>query len=404
MRSKVFLSLVTLALLSLIATQCAPATTPMVESTPQVVKETVIVEEPVEVVVTPTAVPGPEVADTIRIDALDEADTDAFVKMVVDPFNEEMGTDIQVERGTYGNQEEWLAAVKAAPGDHCIALYISDFGLYNGANQGLLQPLRLENVPNFSNLADKWEFRELLPGDTTPYGVTTDVGMYTFVYAKDKISERPDSYAPMFDPQYTDRIALRDYGLYRIFQTAAYLGLDPNNLTDEEVDQVFETMAQQQEIARAYWQSSAQLDELLANREVWFADYWLDTITRLDDTGTNRLGQLDLGWWFPEEGGPVWAGGPAIAAGCEDPARKTAEMLFNFLLRPEVYTAYAQFSGWNPTLDTSLFDSEAFFAAAPYRATYRDAVLNTGDLIDIAKIVQHQEEWNERYEEMKLGQ
>lgn len=402
MRSKLFLILVALAFMSLITAQCAPVSTPEVVEV--VVRETVIVEKEVEVEVTPTSEPKPDLATKIRVDALDEADTDSFVKMVVGPFAAEMGVEIEVERGTYGRQEEWLAAIKAAPGGHCIALYISDFGLYSGAQQGLLQPLRMENIPNFSNLADKWEFREIIPGDTTAYGITTDVGMYTFVYAKDKITERPDSYAPMFDPQYADRIALRDYGLYRVFQTAAYLGLDPNEVTDEEVDLIFETMAEQQKLARAYWQSAAQLDELLVNREVWVADYWFETIIRLDETGTNKLNQLDIGWWFPEEGGPVWAGGPAIAAGCEDPDRYTAELLLNYILRPDVYVAYGKAGGWIPTLDPSVYDSDEYFAGVPYRATYRDALLNTGDLIDVAKIVVHQEEWNERYEEMKLSE
>jgi spermidine/putrescine transport system substrate-binding protein len=423
MQSKKILIVLALAMALFVLVQCqAEAPTP--EVIEKVVKETVIVEKevqvevekPVEVevevtrevelVVTATPEPAPELnlATSIRIDSLTESGGRNFVEMVVQPFAEEMGVEIEAVRGSYGSQDEWLAAVRAAPGDHCIALYISDFGLYNGAIQGLLQPLRLENVPNYANLADKWAERVIVPGDDNAYAATVDVGMYTFVYAKEAIAERPNSYDPLFDPQYADRIALRDYGLYRVFQTAAYLGLDPNNMSEEDVDLVFETMADQREIARAYWQSGAQLDELLANREVWIADYWFDTITKLGEDGTNKLDQLDIGWWFPDEGGPIWSGGPAIAAGCEDPERYTAELLLNYLLRPDVFIEYAAANGYIPTLDTELFDSAAFFSNAPYRAAYRDAILNTGILLDIATVLERQEEWNERYEEMKLGQ
>lgn len=346
----------------------------------------------------------PELATTIRADHITESGARFFEELIVKPFAEEMGIELEVENGTYGNQEEWLAAVKAAPGDYCIATYVSDFGLYNGVMQGLLQPFRLENMPNYANLADKWENRVAVAGDPNAYVATVDVGMYTFVYAKDKLSERPNSYDPLFDPQYADRIALRDYGLYRIFQTAAYLGLDPNNLSDEEVDKVFETMAQQRELVRAYWQSASQLDQLLANREVWLADYWFDTITRIGEDGANKLERLDIGWWFPEQGGPVWAGGPVIAAGCEGPERTTAELLINYLLRSDVYEKFAAAQGYVPTLEEDKFDVEAFFAETPDRAAYRQAILDTGILIDVAKIIPHQEEWNERYEEMKLGQ
>lgn len=392
-----------LVLVGLVMVGCGPAPTP--ELVEVIVKETTIVEvdKLVEVMVTATPGPKPDVAATIRIDSLSESGGKNFVNMIVNPMAEELGVEIEVELGTYGSQDEWLAAVRAAPGEHCIALYISDFGLYNGAKQELLQPFRLENMPNYDNLADKWANRVIVPGDDNAYVAIVDVGMYTFVYTTDTITERPTSYAPLFDPQYADRIALRDYGLYRVFQTAAYLGLDPNNLSDADVDLIFDTMAEQQKLARAYWQSSAQLDGLLANREVWFADYWFDTITKVGADGTNKLGDLDIGWWFPEEGGPIWAGGPAIAAGCEDPARYTAELILNYLLRADVFIGYARANGYIPTLDTSLFDSEAYFASTPYRAAYRDAILNTGIMLDVATVLANQTEWNERYEEMKLG-
>jgi spermidine/putrescine-binding protein len=420
------LSIVLVLALTLFASAgCGPEpVAPTAEVIEKVVKETVIIEKEVEVekpvevevtrevevkvdvVVTATPEPQPDLglASVIRVDSLSESGGKNFVDMIVDPFAEEMGVEIDVERGTYGSQDEWLAAIRAAPGEHCIALYISDFGLYNGATQGLLQPFRLENMPNYGNLAEKWADRVIVPGDDNAYVATVDVGMYTFVYAKDQIAERPSSYAPMFDPQYADRIALRDYGLYRIFQTASFLGLDPNNMSEEDVDLVFETMTEQRDLARAYWQSSAQLDELLANREVWVADYWFDTITKLGEDGTNKLDKLDIGWWFPEEGGPIWSGGPAIATGCDDPERYTAELLLNYLLRPDVFVEYAAANGYIPTLDTNLFDSDAFFASAPYRAAYRDAILETGVMLDVANVLARQEEWNERYEEMKLGE
>lgn len=396
-----FFVVLALVLVGVVMVGCAPTPTP--ELVEVIVKETTIVENVVEVMVTATPGPKPDVAATIRIDSLSESGGKNFVDMIVNPMAEELGVEIEVELGTYGSQDEWLSSVRAAPGEHCIALYISDFGLYNGAKQELLQPFRLENMPNYDNLADKWANRVIVPGDENAYVAIVDVGMYTFVYTTDTITERPTSYAPLFDPQYADRIALRDYGLYRVFQTAAYLNLDPNNLSDADVDLIFDTMGEQQKLARAYWQSSAQLDGLLANREVYFADYWFDTITKVGADGTNKLGDLDIGWWFPEEGGPIWAGGPAIAAGCEDPARFTAELILNYLLRADVFINYARANGYIPTLDTSLFDSDAYFASTPYRAAYRDAILNTGIMLDVATVLANQEEWNERYEEMKLG-
>jgi len=346
---------------------------------------------------------APKLADTIRVHSLSEGTGKNFEEHVIKPFAQQMGVTIKVVHGTYGKEAEWLAAIRAAPGEYCIGTYVSDFGLFNGASQRLLEPLRLENIPNYSNLEDKWAKRILVPGDKGVYVSPVDIGMYTFVYAKDKITDRPDSYAPLFDPKYSGRIALRDYGLYRIFQTASYLKLDPNNMSDQDIDKVFETLANQKKLARAYWQSSSQLDALLANREVWMADYWFDTVTRPDKEGKNKLTHLNLGWWFPKEGGPMWAGGPVIAAGCKDPERYTAELIMNYLLQPDVLVKYAAAQGYVPTLQANKYDSQAFFTNVPDRAAYRDAIVKTGIVMDVAKISTKLEKWNQRYEELKLS-
>jgi spermidine/putrescine-binding protein len=400
--------------LALVATACAQTPAAVETSAPveRVVKETVVVEttvekivtQEIEVVVTPTALPKPVLAEKIRVDSLSEGTGKNFENLVIKPFAEEMGIEIEVVNGTYASQDEWLASVKAAPGEHCIATYFSDFGLYNGVKQGLLQPFRPENMPNYANLDDRWETRTIVSGDPNAYVATIDIGMYTFVYAKDKIDEQPDSYAPLFDPKYAGRIALRDYGLYRIFQTASYLGINPNNMSEDDVNKVFDTMEQQASLTRAYWESSSQLDQLLANREVWMADYWFDTITRLGEDGTNKLGQLNIGWWFPKEGGPIWAGGPVIANGCEDLERTTAEMILNYMLRPDVFLSYTNSQGYIPTLQDDQYDKAGYFAATPYRAAYQQAIIDSGILLDVEKVLTNQEVWNERYEVMKLDQ
>ncbi len=346
---------------------------------------------------------APKLADTIHVHSLSEGTGKNFEEIVIKPFAQQMGVTIKVIHGTYGKEAEWLSAIKAAPGEYGIGTYVSDFGLFNGASQRLLQPLRLENIPNYSNLEDKWAKRQIVPGDKNVYVAPVDVGMFTFVYAKDKITDRPDSYAPLFDSRNSGRIALRDYGLYRIFQTACFLKLNPNNLSDQDVDKVFEALASQRKLTRAYWQSSSQLDALLANREVWMADYWFDTITRPGKDGTNKLAQLNIGWWFPKEGGPMWAGGPVVAAGCKDPERYTAEMIINYLLQPEVLVKYAAAQGYIPTLQASKYDSRAFFANLPDRAAYRDAIVKTGVVIDVANISAKLEKWSQRYEELKLS-
>jgi hypothetical protein len=75
----------------------------------------------------------------------------------------------------------------------------------------------------------------------------------------------------------------------------------------------------------------------------------------------------------------------------------------NFLLQPDVLVKYAAAQGYIPTLQANKYDSRAFFATAPDRAAYRDAIVNTGVVMDVAKISAKLEKWNQRYEELKLS-
>ena len=133
------------------------------------------------------------------------------------------------------------------------------------------------------------------------------------------------------------------------------------------------------------------------------SDYWFDTITRVGADGTNKLGQLNLGWWFPKEGGPIWAGGPVIAKGCDGLERTTAEMILNYMLRPDVLLRYTASQGYIPTIRDDKYDKAAYFASTTYLAAYQKAILDTGILLDVQKILVNQDAWNERYAEMKLG-
>ena len=94
-----------LVLVGLVVVGCAPTPTP--EQVEVIVKETTIVEveNTVEVMVTATPGPKPDVAASIRIDSLSESGGKNFVDMIVDPMAEELGVEIEVELGTYGSQE-----------------------------------------------------------------------------------------------------------------------------------------------------------------------------------------------------------------------------------------------------------------------------------------------------------
>jgi spermidine/putrescine-binding protein len=328
-----------------------------------------------------------KLADRLHAAFLTDKQMKDFMTSRGEPFTREFGVKWTTE--VFGINERMLANLRVTKGEYDI-VDISDFAIYPAVQEGLLEPLRMENVPNYKNLDRQWQSPVAVPS-ADKYVVVSRPGMYLYVRTADKIPEEQDSYAPAFDAKYAGRIALRDYPLYRILQTAAYLGMDPNNISS--IDKVFAALKEQRRLVKTYWKNGAELRLLLANREVWLADVWMPEVLASKD-------KVGLRYWFPKEGGPAWAGGLTIAKGSKN--RDTVDFFLNWMLTPERMLNFALTAGEVPTISRELFDVAKYRREHPDMAAYMDALAAKSKQVDVKYALSHPE-WVQRYEEMKAG-
>lgn len=332
--------------------------------------------------------PAASIGGTLRIETFGGDQEKKFLAEVLEPWANQNG--VEVVAGTFGQGFELLAAIKAAPGQYDLLLGFGETEVYQGGQQGILEEIGPDSVPNWQNIDDS--FAAPLGDQQARFAVPYWVDTYTFLYDKTHITN-PDSYSVLWDPANNGRIGLRDYGQYRVYQTAKYLGFDPNNLSPEQVDQSFAKLTEQCALVKTYWKNLSEIQTLLVNGEVWVADVW-----GIENIGVGDLANID--YFYPKEGGPFWLGSVSIAKG--SPNRDTAEAFLNYMLTPEVYAKSASIFG-APTEKADLWDPAQIFAGKPLQEKKATWIRDNGVLPDPQKFALNEQDWNERYQAMKLG-
>jgi spermidine/putrescine-binding protein len=249
-------------------------------------------------------------------------------------------TGIGVEEVTFANEDE--AGVRVAAGEPCDVVVATDYCAERHRLAGLLQPLDMERLPGFRGVTDARLRRP-------PYDPETDGHKYTSVlyFGTEGIAVRIDSapqvrssWEALFDPRFAGRIVMLD-GAREVLATALYLLGESPNATDPGV------------VARA-------TDMLLEQRHLVVA-YDADTAWRhivdgvaivhcFDGEAARAInaGATQVCFLHPQEGFTLWEDGLCIPVAAPDPG--AAHRFIDFLLRPEIAAANADFSGYHPAV------------------------------------------------------
>jgi spermidine/putrescine transport system substrate-binding protein len=265
--------------------------------------------------------------------AWQKALTDAALK----PFEDELG--VKIEQDSFGNEAEALAKLRAAgPGAYDVVAG-NESGLYTGVRQGLFEPLSLENIPNYKNIVAALQKPLYDPGPGI-HSIPDVYGANAIAY-NTKYVEKPDSWGVCWDPKNKGRIAVRDVAIYRAFLTALYLKQDPNNITD--VEQVYDAWRKQRPLVLKYYGATTEMQNLLANGEVWVGDFVGGRTLILQEQGA------PLDYVIPKDGARGYVDCVAIAKG--SPRKYTAEVLLNYMLEPKVANRISELTKYPHCLD-----------------------------------------------------
>ncbi len=326
-----------------------------------------------------------KLAKTLRVESWGGSYQDALRKAAYKPFEKKYGT--KIIESSFATTDECLAKIKASPAGEYDVVDIDDVGIYKGIKQGLLEPLDLNIVTNYSKMLPKFQRPPYDPGPEI-YGMPLEYYTTALVYNTEAVTKEPDSWELLWDKKYSKKLSLWDWPWCRIANTALYLGQDPNNISD--IDAIFDAMTELNKLVLKYYSAGSEMQQLLTNRDVLAGEFWSGRTMTLAKQG------VPVKFKIPKEGAYLNAGVCGIAKGCKK--NFTAQKFIDFIGSPEVYPKVSEIIGYVPCLDPKYYKVSDILKQNP---EFNPEIIAKCAIADNDYKEKHEKKWVERFNLMK---
>ncbi|MEG4531238.1 spermidine/putrescine ABC transporter substrate-binding protein [Microcoleus sp. D2_18a_D3] len=243
----------------------------------------------------------------------------------------EKENNVKIQYDTFENSDALYAKLKQGnPGYDLI--FPADYMVKIMIAENLIEPLNLNNIPNKKNLEPKFINQAFDPGNK--YSLPYQWGTMGIGYNAKTIQGEINSWAAMFDPKYTGKVAWQDDARYTFAGVLMYLGFDPNTTNPEEINKARDLLIKSNNIIAAFVPDTGQ--NLLDQGEVNLTMEWSGDIFQVMKENPN------LRYAIPKEGTIIFSDNMAIPK--DAPQKELAEKFINFILQPEVGAQISNFT------------------------------------------------------------
>jgi spermidine/putrescine-binding protein len=269
-------------------------------------------------------------------------------------FEESAG--IRVIEDNFSSNEEMLAKLQGGATGYALTVP-SDYTVAIMIEEGMLHKLDKDNIPNLTNLADRFKDVPYDPGNEycVPYmWGTTGIG-----YDSSFVGEEPTSWAVIFEPDPDSdlygRVTMLDDPRESFAAALAYLGYDINTTDEAQLQEARDVLIKAKPGLAGY--DSDTFEDLVAAGENLLAHGWNGDFLVAQEENEN------VAYISPEEGGVVWVDNLCIPATATPDQQLAAEMFINYLLEPEVAAQNSDFIYYaSPNQAAEAFLDEEFLS------------------------------------------
>jgi spermidine/putrescine transport system substrate-binding protein len=283
--------------------------------------------------------------------------SEALRKNAFDPY--ETATGNKVIDSAFGGEAEVLTKIKAAGNiDGHNLLHSSGVSWYKRwTDNNLNSEINEANIPNLKYVMKAIidPFRAITPDklSAVPYDYgTTGIAYNTKYISEEEAREMGANLLLM--KKFKGKIS----GWGGDWANRAWLGAlqsnqDPNNI--EDWDAVWNKAREHRALIAKYWESGAELMDLLAKEEIYITEAWSGRVAALQDQG-HPIGYID------PKNGVAWMESMFVLRGSP---MFEAENLLNFMLDPATSIAVAEGQKYPPALDPTLVPMTDVIKALP---------------------------------------
>ena len=227
----------------------------------------------------------------------------------------------------YGDEEEALQKMRA--GYHPDVMLPCAYVIDRWHKAGVLGSIDTSLLANWKDVIPALQSADGGLIDGRRVMVPTDWGMTSVIYRTDLAPEYVDreSYAILWDEKYKGRLTTIDSQIDGVSVAALYAGLDPFDLSLDEIEQVREVLRRQRRLLRMYTSDNTSITQSLASGEVVAALGWSTDYANLKAQG------VPVRFMNPDEGRMTWICGAAIHAASRH--RQMAHEVIDAMISPE---------------------------------------------------------------------
>ena len=267
---------------------------------------------------------------------------EAFVKIVVEPFEKANGVDVRVVTAYSGDALAQIRAQKNNPPYDVV--YISGGQEPMAAQEGLLLPIEKDKLTALDALYDVAQ-----TGIDKGYGPAVVIGTTGLVYNKELVGEAPVSWEDLWRQDVAERVMLTD--LSNSNGLRGFLML--NQVVGGTLENIEPGLAKIKELLDGgafIITSTAELQQNIAQGTGVLGFYNQETSFSLLKAG------LPVGYTMPKEGAPGFVITASLVA--NRPNSELAQKFIDFQLQPDIQTELAEALGYTPVNEKAVLSAE----------------------------------------------
>ncbi|MGN0687196.1 MAG: ABC transporter substrate-binding protein [Oscillospiraceae bacterium] len=237
-------------------------------------------------------------------------------------------TGIKVNYNNFATNEEMYAKLKGGGATYDVVIP-SDYMISKMINEEMLQPINLENIPNFKYIMEN--FRNPAYDPENLYTVPYTWGTVGIIYDTTRVDvpEEEIDWDILWDETYRDQILMFDNPRDAFAIAEIMEGFSINTENSDELIIAAERLKAQKDVVQAYVMD--EIFDKMAAGDAWLAPYYAgDALTILAENE-------DLAFVVPASGTNLFVDAMCIPVGAKQ--KEAAEMYINFMCEPDI--AYA---------------------------------------------------------------
>ncbi|NLW40948.1 MAG: spermidine/putrescine ABC transporter substrate-binding protein [Tissierellia bacterium] len=251
---------------------------------------------------------------------------------VIREFEEEFG--VKVNYDTFATNEDMYVSIKKG-GTSYDVVFPSDYMIERMIEEGLLEKLNKDNIPNLANIDERFLDLEFDPNNE--YSVPYMWGTVGIVYNKNMVDDVVDSWDILWNEKYEGQILMLDSQRDSIGVALKKLGYSMNTRNLEELEEAKEELIKQKPLVYAY--VGDEVKDLMVAEEAALAVVWSGEAIAIGRENDN------VEFAIPKEGTNLWFDCMVIPKNAKN--KELAEEFINFMNRPEIAARNTEYVGYS---------------------------------------------------------